>query len=739
MLNVGELTAHLKAIDPTAANFLLYALDHGEQGGCVHRSIDTAKMKAAIAWASDQQRAGRSVYVTAQAMRGQRRLNSEVSRFRVVFADLDDGMPRFPRELEPSLVVQTSDADGERFQAQWFLSPAGEQLGEDDWRGIMRRLSTEWGADPNAAKPAQGLRLAGTLNMKPGRARYRVRVVHQSDRTFAAAQILCMFPPVPEPEPEYASSQYAAGEQRATLSSVMEKRHRRYFEIGFASHLSRLSAMAKGSGRNDATYKSACRWGRYVHHGIASRQELIDGYVKACRANGLAKEDSEKACVTTIHRGIDKAAHDRLEDLPDRARQSGGTKAAANGVPHSSSRHDNKERPSQEAVDWPDVNARTGAINARSQQNIRHFLALAETRLTYNAFTHQTSAIVKGEAVALTDEVIRRLWLEADALGLSPTKEFFEEVLLDQAQRCSIHPVRDYLDNLMWDKRPRLDRWLTTYLGAATSPLHSAFGRKHLIAAVRRIRRPGHKHDACLVLEGPQGAGKSTAIRMLAGEEWFTDALGIGEDAKGVIEQTSGAWLVELAELSGIRHREVEQVKTMISRQSDRARLAYGRHAANRQRQFVLFGTVNESRYLRDSSGNRRFWPVRVGTVDLAALARDRDQIWAEAAHLELKGESTELARELWELAAAAQKERMVEDPWLELLAPAFEGLVGCIQTTAIWKKLGVEGHRQDGNLGRRLTAVMADLKFEKARRRLHGKLEYCYANTEETLWVLTG
>ena len=662
-----------------------------------------------------------------------RRLNSEVDRFRVVFADLDNGLPRFSRELEPSLVVQTSDAGGERFQAQWFIAdPAGEQLTEEQWRGVMRCLVKDWGADPNAAKPAQGLRLAGTLNLKPGRGRFRVRIVHEFGRTFTASQMLEMLPPLPEPEPEYAAKQYAAGEEHAKLSSSMEKRQRRYFETGFAAHLARLSAMGRGSGRNDATYRSACRWGRYAHHGIASRQELVDGYLNACRANGLLMEDGDKACRATINGGISKAVNDRLEDLPNRGHTRFKKSAGRGGGPSS----DNVDNDS--APDWPERTEK-GSPRSRSQANIREFIAWRGVQFQFNAFTMRASATLDGETVPLSDEIMRGLRLEADALGLSPSKDFFEDVCLDLAQRNSFHPPREYLVGLVWDKTERLGKWLTTYLGVEDCALHGAFGRIHLIAAVRRLRKPGTKHDACLVFESKeQGVGKSTAIRTLAGDEWFTDALSIGEDPKGVIEQTSGAWLVEIAELSGIRRSEVEQVKAMISRQVDRARLAYGRFASDRARQFVLFGTVNESQYLRNSTGNRRFWPVRVGRIDLKALTRDRDQIWAEAAFHETRGEAIELPERLWAEAAKAQESRVIGDPWKEILGPVLEGKRGCILAKQLWAKLGIQPDRQDGNAGQRLTRVMNELGFKKARRRGHPEdgFAWCWTNSEETEWL---
>src|SRR5262245_16675409 len=171
-------------------------------------------------------------------------------------------------------------------------------------------------------------------------------------------------------------------------------------------------------------------------------------------------------------------------------------------------------------------------------------------------------------------------------------------------------------------------------------------GRKALIAGVRRIRKPGCKFDTALVFEGKQGTSKSKLVRILASEPWFSDNLPVGADAKLIIEQTAGVWIVELAELSGMRRSEVEAVKTMLSRQSDRARPSYGRHAVDRHRQFIFIGTINETRYLKDTTGNRRFWPVKTGELDYIGLARDRDQLWAEAAYWEEKGEPLELPPE---------------------------------------------------------------------------------------------
>jgi predicted P-loop ATPase len=193
-----------------------------------------------------------------------------------------------------------------------------------------------------------------------------------------------------------------------------------------------------------------------------------------------------------------------------------------------------------------------------------------------NAFTEEPSITVNGVIRPLNDEFAARIRMAMHREGLNPGERFFEVALLDLALENSWHPVREYLAGLRWDRVPRLDTWLSTYLGAQDSELHRAWGRCHLLAAVKRVLEPGWKHDAILVLEGEQGIGKSRAIAMLAGA-FFSDALKVGQDSKEIIELTGGSWLVKFAEMEGISGREMSAIKAMLSRTTDSARLAYGR------------------------------------------------------------------------------------------------------------------------------------------------------------------
>jgi hypothetical protein len=240
-------------------------------------------------------------------------------------------------------------------------------------------------------------------------------------------------------------------------------------------------------------------------------------------------------------------------------------------------------------------------------------------------------------------------------------------------------PVVDYLDGLKHDGIPRIDTWMSAYLGAEDNPLNRAIGRKMLIAAARRVHEPGCKFDYVVVLEGPQGSGKSTALRILAGDANFSDAEILSADQREQQEMIVGVWICELSELAGLRKTDVEKVKMFASKTCDSARPAYARSRVDRLRRCIFVGTTNDAEYLQDPTGNRRFWPILTGTIDLAALRRDRDQLWAEAAKAK---EDLTIPRELWGVAAERQNSRLIGDPWddrlegLERLAPQTSGSI---------------------------------------------------------------
>jgi predicted P-loop ATPase len=355
-----------------------------------------------------------------------------------------------------------------------------------------------------------------------------------------------------------------------------------------------------------------------------------------------------------------------------------------------------------------------------SQQNIRIALLRLNIELRHDVFAGRL--LVKEGHNAdwsyLDDAAIEDIWLRIDArFGFRPSDKFFFAVIRNIARQSPHHPVRHYLDGLRWDGRARIDTWLTMYGGAEDNAYVREVSRLILTAAVRRVRKPGEKFDEMLILESGQGhALKSSAIAALCpNPDWFSDDLPLAADSKEVIERTSGKWIIEAAELEGIKSGRVEKLKAFLSRQIDVARLAYARQATERPRSFVIVGTTNLGTYLRDLTGNRRFWPVKVSAFDVQALLMNRDQLWAEASEVESSGTSIRLPQELWAVAGAQQEQRRIVDPWEDDIADAYGVQTGKVPAEEVWAVVGLsdKGRRtQEHNA--RLGAVMKRLGYER-------------------------
>lgn len=246
----------------------------------------------------------------------------------------------------------------------------------------------------------------------------------------------------------------------------------------------------------------------------------------------------------------------------------------------------------------------------------------------------------------------------------------------------SYHPIKEYLESLPeWDEVPRVDTLLIDFLGATDNVYVRAVTRKTLCAAITRVMKPGCKFDTMLVLSGPQGKGKSTLIAKLCGE-WFNDSLLLSDTKdKTAAEKLQGYWILEIGELAGLRKTDLETLRGFLSRQNDIYRAAFGRRATPHPRQCVFIGTTNADSYLRDITGNRRFWPVKVpggaarGSWELTT--DEVSQIWAEALHYYNHGEQLHLTKDLEGMAVHEQREAMEQDEregmvrdYLEILLP---------------------------------------------------------------------
>jgi predicted P-loop ATPase len=378
------------------------------------------------------------------------------------------------------------------------------------------------------------------------------------------------------------------------------------------------------------------------------------------------------------------------------------------------------------------------ASRTSARRKTSGFSSTTRIELSFDQMTGAVRINRGGEALDLTDPLAKSVWLEADELGLHADEGCFMAVLENTARQNSFHPLRDYLDVLEWDGRPRHDTWLTDYMGAEDTELHRAFGRKHLIGAVRRIQKPGSKYDTILIFQGIQGQGKSSFIRALSpSDEYFSDAIKIGADIQEIMEVCAGKWLIEIPELDGMGRKDAASVKAMLSRQTDEARMAYARYKTRVHRQFVMFGSVNDTHFLQDTTGNRRFWPVAVKPLEIAEkvvarLIENRDQLWAEAAHYERRGESVVLPKSLWDVAKAVQQARMVIDPWAEKLEDYLTIHPGFVQTEDIYSLLGVSSEKQSIVHHKRVNGILTNLGYRPSRPTVNGKRVRGYANGDD-------
>ena len=297
-----------------------------------------------------------------------------------------------------------------------------------------------------------------------------------------------------------------------------------------------------------------------------------------------------------------------------------------------------------------------------------------------------------------------------------PSKDYFIDVVKNIARSNKFHPVRERFDALQWDGEARIDQFFITYAGAEDTELNRAFSRKFFIAGIRRIYQPGCKFDTMLVIEGEQGSGKSTLFKLLAmEEEFFSDDFPLGGDTKQTIEQTRGKFLIECAELKGMRASDVTKVKSQLSRTHDYARLPYDRVASEVPRQFLLAGTTNNKKYLKDETGDRRFWPMETAEICLGEITPALvEQLWAEAKVYADDGEELIIDRSLWKVAAEEQSKRRFENKYVGELEAMIGDLNGFIPAVDVPRALKLSVAQRDSYVLEDITTAMKELGFEK-------------------------
>lgn len=346
----------------------------------------------------------------------------------------------------------------------------------------------------------------------------------------------------------------------------------------------------------------------------------------------------------------------------------------------------------EEKPDWYGDLAYTDKGTLRTSITNFHTIIANTKELSSIAYNEMTRTIEIRDPNALPWETMSDTWTDADEAqlrlliqrkhGIDSVGQLHDALVVVASDRAW-HPVRDYLNRLPeWDGEERVDTLLVDYLGAEDNIYTRQATRKTLAAAVARIHAPGIKFDNVLILNGPQGIGKSYLFNRLAGE-WFSDNLTLSDmrDKTGA-EKVQEAWILELGELAGMRKMDAETIKSFITRTHDKYRPAYGRNVETHARACIIVGTTNdEDGFLRDVTGNRRFWPIIVtGNTELKPWQitdTTRNQIWAEALHYYSQGEQLFLKDEALHLAEAAQAGALETDEregivraYLDMLLP---------------------------------------------------------------------
>ena len=525
---------------------------------------------------------------------------------------------------------------------------------------------------------------------------------------------------------------------------------------------------ASEHGRNQTLNRAAYGIGRVLHlPGAVAREAAMAALVEAGRSAGLKRSE----CRRTVKSGLDAGErHKRTPESRGRpdAPRSGGGRPGGGSSPAAAAQEEPatdeaaepspaREMKAAPAAHWTDrlITTQRGGLR-NCQANVNTIMCNDPAWLGVLAFDEFANVVrtlqcppwgpdeadsswQSGQEWQDQDDSRTRCWIMREHY-FEPAAEKAYFGARQVAFHNAFHPVRDYLSGLEWDGVERVDRWLAEYCSAEDCEHNRLVGRWWLISGVARVFEPGCQVDHVLVLEGHvQGEGKSSAFRALMPDvEWFHGSkIDIG--SKDGLQTLQGVWLLELAELDGITSKKAaEELKAFLTCTDDRFRPPYGRALARWQRQCFFGATVNSCEYLRDMTGNRRWWPVKTPLVDVAKISADRDQLWAEAVHLYRDNQqwwpSTQEHREM---LADRVDARTVADPWEDRIADWLDTSRGSrpiTVTTILEDAIRIEQPgKMDTHDSRRVGQIMQRLGYDKERRRVDGRRQYVYEPRDKT------
>lgn len=647
---------------------------------------------------------GRGVYITMNETTGGRRRREDVVRIRAVWVDMDQPGPlRTDWPIEPSFIVPTSP---KKYHYVWLTSHDNV----DDFDAVMRGMP----GDKAAKDAARVLRLAGTVNQKNG---FVARLVACSGKHYTWAEIEAAFPPVrvervsappSNPEPERADSalmaipntfdydgwrdllfahKAAGGTLDALLAWTNEPAKER--ETRAIWHAAKTVGIGPGT-----LYKRAyeCGWIDDPQvRAIVENVDLIGTEALSCISMSPAV-----AAAVEQRLGISLNNADGFEDL---------------GPGRTPLQRDKAGRP------------------LATIGNVLSALRDAEVcgrRIAFDDFLRAPMLSEGGAWRPVTDTDYTRIREHLERGGFRPvSKEMVRDALLQVAEEHRFDSAQQWLQGLTWDGVARVERALTTYFGAKDTPYHRAVSRYLFTALAGRVMQPGVKADMVPVAVGAQGARKSTTIRAIAPLDDTFAELDLGARDEDTGRQLRGKLVVELSELKGLRTRGSESLKAFLSAKADAWVPKYKEHEERNPRRVMFFGSSNRRDFLTDDTGHRRWLPFEVGECDSEAMARDRDQLWAEARVMFERGGVA--YRDAEELAQQHHQEYVEADPW----EPVVTKYVADKQSVTTSEVLGLAICKPTGQMTKademRIGGILTRVGWQRRRVMVAGQRLYRY------------
>jgi hypothetical protein len=658
---------------------------------------------------------------------------ADVTQCRAVFVEWDDRpiewQVQAPQELglpEPTAMVHTG---GKSVHCYWRLT---EPMAPDEWRVLQCQLIEHANSDPSCKDPNRPMRLPGYryVDKATGKVTNNVaELIHQADVAYSAAELeACLPAPEQPPAPAHLWTGELPPRSEADLLRALERVPEFFHDQGRRLELLGLAQ------------RLTVEWGAdRAHSWLAQHSPTVKDLA------GYFTSEPNQISSGSIwpflheHYGVDLKRHDLK-------RSALNTAATA---PQASQQQD-KPPASLDALiqRLPDGWSEKHTARPLSPGHLAEMLPAQNFR--YNELDLRAYVETSSGWQRITDADMDSAYVLLTGKGWKIGAEPVVKAILHVARQNTIHPVRDYL------QRVKADPSITPYdldqvapnLFRAPQPLHVAMVRKWLIGAAARALKPGCQMDYCLVLKGDQGLLKSTSLKALAGREWFTSTHADGD--KDFLQNVHSCWVYELAELETITNkRQAGALKNLITTATDVFRPPYGRTPERTDRQSVFCATVNKDQFLRDDTGNRRFWVVPIaGSAQLNrdAITAARDAIWKAAVLAHEAGELPMLSKELEALSTAQNEQFNEQDAWVGMVQAWMAGdplhrwdpdrdpsttrfdPAGAFTSAEILYSAGLK--RPDGfSKGdeMRLGEVLKGLGFERKQRRLEGRRSWTW------------